>query len=114
MCPGLRLLELAGNAEQDVFAAVGCDELHPDGQASAVHSNGRLMAGWPLVLNGGVNGTNWPARCIGAIGFSGSLTIVPSFSGNSATVGVSSRSQPSYHHDWTARRYCATADNASP
>ena len=31
--PGLRLLELAGDADQDVLAAVGGDELHADRQA---------------------------------------------------------------------------------
>ena len=41
------------------------------------------------MLNGGVNGTNWPERTIASIGCSRSLAIVPSFKGTSASVGVS-------------------------
>ena len=114
MSPGFRLRELARNADQDVLATVGGDELHATGKPSAVHSSGRLIAGWPLVLNDGVKGTKSPERRVGDIGSSGSLTIVPSLSGSSPCVGVSRRSQPSCHHDCTARRYWATADNASP
>ncbi len=70
----------------------------------SLHARGRLIAGWPEMLNGGVNGTNSPARRCGAPGSSLSLTITPSSIGGSASVGVSRRSHPSSHHPCTARR----------
>ena len=55
---------------------------------------GRLIAGCPLMLNGGVNAATRPARRMGAVGCSGLFSNSVSNGGGSASVGVSNRSQP--------------------
>jgi hypothetical protein len=62
------LLKPASDANQNAFATVAGDDLHADGQALRCPPQRELKACWPLVLNGGVNGTNWPTRRIGDIG----------------------------------------------
>src|ERR1700722_11968258 len=47
------------------YAAANCT---PTGSPSSVHSTGTLIAGWPLMLNGGVNGMNWRDRSMASIG----------------------------------------------
>ena len=53
------------------------------------------MAGWPVTLNGGVNGTYAAARKRPASGSPGGESNVPSGAGGSPMVGVSSTSMPS-------------------
>ena len=52
--PGRGLLELAGDPDEQVLPAIGGGQLHADRQAGGVQCRGRLMAGWPVMLNGAV------------------------------------------------------------
>jgi len=47
------------------------------------------IAGWPVALKIGVNGTNWAARKMPCIGLSGVGSKLPSVGGGSASVGES-------------------------
>ena len=49
--PGRGLLKLAGDPDEDVLPPVGGDQLHADRQAAGRPVQGRLMAGWPVMLN---------------------------------------------------------------
>ena len=103
--PGLGLLELARDPDEDVLGAVGGDELHADGQAVGRpvqrQADRRLTA---RVERRRERHVLTPARTIGAIGLSASFANVPIGTGGSPSVGVISRSKPSAHHCCTARR----------
>ena len=60
VAPRVGALELAGDADQHVLAAVAATSWMPIGSPSSFQHNGTLIAGCPLMLNGGVNGTNRP------------------------------------------------------
>ena len=59
--PRRGLLELPGQREQRLLVAEAADELHADrqalGRSASSQCSGSEIAGWPVTLNGGVNGT---------------------------------------------------------
>src|SRR5262249_15066942 len=63
-----------------------CD---PIGSPSLFQNKGTDIAGWPVILQIGVNGAKAPARLIPRMGSSGGESKLPSGRGGSARVGVS-------------------------
>ena len=81
-------------------AATSCT---PSGSPSAPQWSGRLIAGWPVTLNGMVKPVRTPKRPNCSIG----STVGPKSPRRgvtSVTIGVTSRSLPSAHHCTTSRR----------
>ena len=112
--PRSGLFELGRHPQQHVLPAVGGDQLHADGEAVGVQCSGREMAGCPLVLNTGVNGTQLADA--GERG-EGLLRVLGHGAERLRQHGGGGRQQqvppPSAHHCCTRRRDLPTAARAS-
>ena len=112
---GRGLLELRRDPEEQVLAAVRGDELRRRSAGPRRSSTAAARSpGWPVTLNCTRERHELGRRgCSPCSGFSGVGSSVPSGSGGSPSVGVSSRSKPSAHHAALARPVSSMTRTAS-